>query len=176
VERAPDGRVLVIADTCIPINFILAERFDLLCRHQDYRIITTQHTRAEIMDGAQREELDRAIQMDEIGEIQITDPDELATFAACRAVLGKGEAAAIAVAERRGWVIATDEKKRARREIERRLGTGRLLTTPGIILKCILNGTLTVPEADAIKTKLAANRFTMSFASFAGLLGDQPGP
>lgn len=176
MERAPDGRVLVIADTCVLLNFILAERFDLLCRHQDYRIIITEHTRAEIMDRGQREELDRAIQMDEIGEIRITDPDELAIFAVCRAVLGKGESAAIAVAERRGWVIATDEKKRARREIERRLGTGRLLTTPGIILKCILNGTLAVAEADAIKAKLAANRFTMSFASFADLLGDQPGP
>jgi predicted nucleic acid-binding protein len=176
MERAPDGRVLVVADTCIPINFMLAERLDLLSRHQDYRFVVTEHTRAEVLDPGQLQQLEAAIQADEIEETLVTDPDELAVFAALNIVLGRGEAAAIAVAEKRGWVIATDEKKRTRREIEERLGKGRLLTTPGIILKCILDGTLTGVEADAIKAKLAANRFAMSFASFADLLPTTPAP
>jgi len=174
MERAPDGRILVVADTCIPINFVLAERLDLLCWHQDYRFLVTEHTRAEILDPGQLQELEAAVQAGEIKETQVTDPDELAIFAVLSAVLGKGEAAAIAVAEKRGWIIATDEKKRTRREIETRLGKGRLLTTPGILLKCILNDTLTVAEADAIKAKLAAHRFAMSFASFADLLTNPP--
>lgn len=164
------GRLPVIADTCIPINFSLAGRFDLLSRHQDYRIIVTDHTLAELVDPAQLRDLEFAIQAGEVEETTVTDPDELAVYAHLGTFLGRGEAAAIAVAEKRGWVIATDEKGRARREIESRLGMGRLLTTPGILLKCILNDTITVAETDQIKARLAANRFAMNFASFADLV------
>ena len=134
MERAPDGRIMVIADTCVPINFMLAERLDLLCRHQDYRIVVTEHTRAELLDPGQLQQLEATIRSGEVEMIQVTDPDELSVFAALNAVLGRGESAAIAVAEKRGWVVATDEKGRARREVESRLGKGRLLTTGRHIL------------------------------------------
>jgi predicted nucleic acid-binding protein len=170
MERAPDGRVFVVTDTCILINFMQVERLDLLCQHKDYRIVITEHVRSEIADQQQAVDLASAVSAGEIEETSVTDPTELALFATLNAILGRGESAAIAVAATRGWVIATDEKGRTRREIERRLGKERLLTTPGLLLKCILNGTLTVAEADDIKDKLAAQRFAMNFASFAELL------
>lgn len=170
MERDPEGRLVVVADTCVPINFILAGRLDLLTRHHDYRVVITEHTRQEVTAPVQLDALEAAIEAGEIEETLVTDPDELAVFTALNAVLGRGESAAIAVAEKRGWAVATDEKGRARREIEDRLGKGRLLTTPGILLKCILNGTLSVTEADVVKATLASHRFVMSFASFADLI------
>jgi hypothetical protein len=54
---------------------------------------------------------------------------------------------------------------------------GRLLTTPGAILRCMLNGVLTIADADAIKDRLSARRFVMKFASFGDLVprpGSEP--
>lgn len=74
MERASDGRILVIADTCVPISFMLAERLDLLSRHQDYRIVVTEHTRSELLDPRQFQQLESAIQSGEVEMIQVTDP------------------------------------------------------------------------------------------------------
>lgn len=81
-------------------------------------------------------------------------------------MVGRGEAAAIAAAVSQGWIVAMDEGGRARREVCERLGEGRLLTTPGVLLSCIRHGCLTVEEADEIKERLAQLRFRMAFASF----------
>lgn len=39
MERARDGRILVIADTCIPLNFMRADQMHLLGRRQVYKAI-----------------------------------------------------------------------------------------------------------------------------------------
>ena len=44
----------------------------------------------------------------------------------------------------------------------------------GILLRCILNGSLSVANADAIKAQLAAQRFVMKFRTFADLLPKPP--
>jgi hypothetical protein len=59
----------------------------------------------------------------------ITDLRELATYAGLRRIMGSGTAACPAMAEVRGWLIASDEKQRFRREVIARLGEGRLVMT-----------------------------------------------
>lgn len=54
-------------------------------------------------------------------ELEITDPAEVALYDELRRFLGDGEAACLAVAATRRWVIAADEKRRLRREIFYRL-------------------------------------------------------
>lgn len=152
------------------INFLHAARLDLLCEHSGYRIVVTEHVRSEIRDPMYSAIVETAIKHGAITEVTITDPAELTIFAALNAVLGRGESASIAVAQVRGWSIATDERRRALREIEQRLGPGRLLTTPGVLLACIRAGVLSVADADAIKAVLERNRFVMRFRSFADLL------
>ena len=49
---------------------------------------------------------------------------ELATYAELQHIMGSGEAACLAMAETRGWLIAPDEKRRFRREVIARLGEG----------------------------------------------------
>jgi predicted nucleic acid-binding protein len=174
MERAQDGRILVVSDTNVLINFLLVGRLDLLCQHKEYRFVATEHARAEITDAAQRAELETAISAWTLGETSLTDPREIDLFATLNAFLGRGESAAIAVAASRGWVVATDDH-RARREIERRIERNHLLTTPGVLLRCILRGGLTIADADGIKDQLS-RRSTSSAAARdhpeGGLAGD----
>ena len=172
MESTPDRWAIVVCDACVLINFLVVGRMDLLTRHLDYRFVVTEHATAEVTDPVQRERLLAVIENGELEQVELTDPGSLAVFAKLSAVLGSGEAAAIALAAERDWAIATDELGRTLREIESRLGERRLLTTPGILLRSIRNGALSVEEADEIKAKLEAHRFKMSFASFADLLGE----
>lgn len=172
MDRAPDGRVLVVADTNVFINFLRAGRLDLLSHHRDYKLVATEHARMEVTYPEQSAELAAALSAGDIDEVQLTDPIELGIFAELNAVLGRGESAAIAVAANRTWVIAMDELGRAQREAYERVGRNRLINTPGLILSCVRNGTVTVAEADAIKAKLESQRqsFAVSFESFGELL------
>lgn len=172
MERASDGRVLVVADTNVLINFLRAGRLDLLLNHQGYRFVVTEHVRREVTYPNQSVELETALSAGDIHEIQLTDVVELRVFSELNAVLGRGESAVIAVAANRGWMIALDELGRARREVYQRVGRNRLINTPGLILSCVRNGTITVPEADAIKGELESQgqSFAVTFESFGDLL------
>jgi len=107
-------------------------------------------------------------------ELEITDPAEIALYGELRRFLGDGEAACLAVAATRRWVIATDEKRRLRRELFKRLGEEYLLNTPGAIVAALRAGILTVPEAETIRRELAQHRFVMTdVPPFEELLREQ---
>ncbi|HSK77721.1 MAG TPA: hypothetical protein VLQ45_14820, partial [Thermoanaerobaculia bacterium] len=95
---------------------------------------------------------------------------ELALFVDLRQIMGLGEAACLAMAVHRGALIASDEKRVFKREAEARLGLGRLLNTPGLLVLAIRRGILTVNEADGLKRDLEVGRFRMRFESFRELL------
>jgi predicted nucleic acid-binding protein len=85
-------------------------------------------------------------------------------------MMGAGEAAALALASHKGWIVASDERKAFRREAISRLGPQRILTTPGIFVLAIRSGLLTIDEADADKGTLETCRFVMNFGSFRDVL------
>ena len=74
------------------------------------------------------------------------------------------------MAAARGWMVASDERRRFRREVVARLGEGRLVTTAGLLVLAIRAGLLSVEEADHAKAVLEQHRFRMTFASFRELL------
>ncbi|MCI0417497.1 hypothetical protein L0222_32425 [bacterium] len=170
MKKGPIERITVVCDTCIIINFLQVERVDLLYDQPNNKIVITEHTRAEITDRPQKKKLEKIIEDGKIEEIEVVNPDELATFAKLTRVLGRGESAALSLAQHRGRMIATDETGRVFKEVESRLGKGKLINTPGFILKAIKAGLLTVSEADKIKVELEAHRFRMRFKSFQELL------
>jgi len=61
VERASDGRVLVVADASVLINFLRAGRLDLLRHHEGYKIVVTEHARREVTYADQAPELAAAL-------------------------------------------------------------------------------------------------------------------
>jgi len=174
VERTPDGRILVVADTSFLVNFLALNRMDLLRGLRAYAFHVPNHVVAEVEYENQRERLKTAIREGTLTGLEITDPAEIALYAELRQFLGDGESACLAVAATRRWVIATDEKRRLRREIFGRLGEEYLLNTPGAIVAALRAGILTVPEAEAIREELAQRRFVMTdVPPFEELLGDE---
>lgn len=66
--------------------------------------------------------------------------------------------------------MLSDEKRRFRREVERRIGLERLMGTADLFLLAIRSGLISVEEADRYKETLEQNRFRMPFASFRDLI------
>ena len=158
-------RRVVVTDANIIINLVHAGRLALLGALPPYAFLVPEDVVGEIVDPTQREELEAAITAGLMSET-VTAPHELTRYAELRQVVGRGEAACLALAESRGWLIASDEKRRFRREVLARLGSGRLVTTPGLLVLAIRAGVMSVEEADDAKAILERNRFRMGFRSF----------
>ena len=162
----------VITDANILINFIRIGREDILRRLRIYAFYLPEEVYEEITYPEQRLILDQALKEGWLRKTAITDQDELRSYAQYSRQMGDGEAACLAIAIGRQWIMACDEQKKKliSREVQDNLGKGYLLNTPGILLKAICEGILTASQADAIKDTLAKNRFIMPFASFQDIL------
>src|SRR5262249_23928127 len=119
-----------------------AERLALLGMLTSFAFVFPAEVVAEITDPVQREQLEATLTRGELRAVVLDDIAELTTYAELRLVMGKGEAACLALAEARGWIIASDEKKRFRREVFARLGEDRLVTTAGLFVLAIRAGLL----------------------------------
>lgn len=157
---------VVVTDANVIINLIHAGHLALLGALQAYEFVVPEEVTYEVSESAQREALQAAITAGHLVPEAITDTAELTSYAELRQVIGRGEAACLALAQSRGWLIASDEKGRFRREVLARLGEGRLVTTPGLFVLAIRAEAISIAEADRAKAILENHRFRMTFASF----------
>jgi predicted nucleic acid-binding protein len=134
------------------------------------RFVIPDEVIAEILHPDQQQVVDEAIAAGHVQRESISGTEELALFAELRQVLGAGESSCLALAEKRCWIVACDEKRVFLREARRRLGDGRMLNTPGIYVLSIRAGLITVAAADEAKATLEKHRFQMAFRSFSELL------
>ena len=172
MERDADGRLLVVADSSFLINFLAVDRMDILSGLPQFRFHVVNHVVAEIRYESQRARLQAATEGGGVIEIEITDPVEILLYAESRRFLGDGESASLAVAVTRGWVIASDEKGRFRRELFSRLGEDYLLDTLGALLTAIHADVITVAHAEALRAQLQGHRFQMDSTPFDELLSE----
>lgn len=159
-------RRLVLVDANILINLAHVNRLDLLGSLTDLDFQVPMEVLNEILCEPGRTLVRECLGRGPLQEIQLSTLDELTLFTEFRAMMGMGEAACLALASCRGALIASDEKRVFRREAEARLGPGRILNTPGLLLLSIRRGLLTIDEADGLKSALEAQRFRMKFGSF----------
>jgi len=157
-------------DTCILINFALVDRVDLLTAVTELKLCIPLDVWAEMERPDLKSVVEAYINSGHLHLVQLDSPEELALFATYNQVLGKGESACLAIAETRGWAIATDESKdrKWRRSIAGK--NLQIFNTQALILRSIRAGRIDVKEADAIKAVLEANRFRLPINSFADLL------
>jgi predicted nucleic acid-binding protein len=160
---------VIVADANVLINFINVGHLALLAALPRYEWVIPEDVVAEITDPDQRERLQQAIRAGQFRTETLTHPDDLVQYADLRRVLGRGEAACVVVAARNGWLVASDEKGRFRREAMARLGSG-LVNTAGLFVAAIRAGLMSVEEADAAKSTLEQHRFRLPFASFRDVL------
>jgi predicted nucleic acid-binding protein len=164
------GRTVVL-DASVVINLIHAGRLDLLGKIEGYEFVVPEQVIAlEVTYPEQVQALAAALQTGWVRRVESTETGEIDLYAQLTAVMGKGEAACLAMAAHRGWIVACDEGGRFRREAEVRIGRDRVVNTPGIIVLAIRRSLLSIEEADGIKDVLARHRYVMPFASFRDLL------
>jgi len=161
---------VVVTDTNILINLIHVGRLDLLGKLLPYSFVVPEEVEREVTDSAQTQALQTAMSSGLLQVVRLAAPAELKVYADLVQILGSGEAACLSLAECRQWIVASDEKRKFHRETLARLGTGRLLNTPGILKLAITGGILTVEDADQAKAVLEQHRFVMSFRSFRDVL------
>lgn len=162
---------VVVTDANILINLLHIGRLSILGGLAQFQFVVPDEVAAEILDEEQAAALQAAIDAQHLVRVSFQDTEELTAFAALASSLGKGESACLALAQHRGWWVASDEGGAFRREAQQRLGPGRLLNTPGLLLSAIRAGVLTIEEADQAKAVLEQHRFRVRFGSFRELLG-----
>ena len=161
---------VVITDASVVINFIHADLLKRLPELTDMSFVVTDVVYEEVCYPDHRAKLDDALKTDGWACERVTDPAAMALQAELMAVMDKGEASSLAVAAVRGCVVACDERRVFLGEANARLGAGRVVNTPGLLLMAVKAGRLSVADADQVKAVLETKRFKMKFGSFAELL------
>jgi predicted nucleic acid-binding protein len=160
----------VCTDACVLINLARVSRLDLLGQIQDMVFHAPQEVLNEVTGPGQITKVNEAIESGVLHRLTIVAVEELESMVEYVEQFGKGESACLAVAIHRHWVVATDETKDRRLSREIASKGIKLINTPGILLKAIRRGSLSVQAADLIKAELEENRFKMSFKSFRELV------
>jgi predicted nucleic acid-binding protein len=168
---APAKPLDVCVDTCILINFAVVGRVDLLGQIRDMVFHVPQEVLDEITVDEQKHQIEAAVASGGLKLARIEAVEELQAFAEYAGQFGKGESACLAIATCRKWVVATDETKDKRLAREISASRIQVINTPGVLLKAIRQGVLSVNDADTIKVELERHRFKMSFDTFRGLVG-----
>jgi predicted nucleic acid-binding protein len=157
---------IVVTDANVLINLIHVDALAMVASLPDYEFVVVDTVVAEITDPLQGVALQTAFAQNYLQRESLTDLDALALFAELVQVMGRGEAASLALSAGKNCYLACDEKRVFRRKAVEILREDRLLTTPGIIVLCIHQGLLTIDEADRLKAILETKRFKMTFGSF----------
>ena len=161
---------IVVTDANVLINLIHVRRLGLLGALSDYEFVVPPEVEAEVKTPKHAKALAQAFAKNHMQRQSFTTTNELQLYAEHAKVLGKGESACLAMAEKHGLYLASDERRKFQRLCEARLGKGRLVNTPGIYVLAIRDHLLTVREADTDKRTLEKHRFKMNFSSFGELI------
>ncbi len=157
---------IVVADANVLINLMHVARLNFCSELPGLEFVVPDHVQAEITLPEQRAMLDGAVADGWVQVISFSEPDDIALFADLTVHLGRGEAACLVLAVRNRWTVASDEKRRFRREAASRIGADQILGTVDLYVHAIRAGLVTIEEADADKDILERRRFKMPFRSF----------
>ena len=167
----PEPTRVVVTDANVLINLIHVDRLALLGAPVGFDFVVPPEVVAEVSIAEHAAALATALEAGHLRPLAFEGTAELEFYAQHVQVLGKGESACLAMAEVRGWYVASDERGRFLRLATERLGVDFILNTAGIFVLAIRASLLTVDEADEHKRVLEEHRFKMRFSSFRDVLG-----
>ena len=151
----------IVFDTCVLSNFALARALGIMESLYRDRAYITDFVAAEILRGIQSgharlEAIPKAVRAGWLKETGLRSGKERGLFEALSVSLGLGEASSIAVAKRRGFRFASDD--RVARAEAYRLGVP-LTGTLGILAKAAREGICDLRTADAYLGKMIESGF-----------------
>ena len=157
----------VALDACVLINFLNVDRISILGELPQYRFYIPDAVHDEVIRPEQRRGLAIAYQKGIVYREDTPQIEENKVIAELTRSMGKGEAACLAAAQCRGWMLASDEKGKFKKMAVERIGQERIIGTADILCAAIRGSIITVPQADEIKANLEGHAFTMPFHSFS---------
>ncbi len=101
---------VVVTDANVLINFCHIGQLPLLGGLAPYRFFVPEEVINEVTEPAQQAEVGSALAQGLIASTVIDSMEALALFGTLRELMGRGEAACLALAATKGWTIASDEK------------------------------------------------------------------
>ena len=150
-----EDRTTVAVDASVLINLIQAGRLDLLSAIRRWVFLVPDQAAEEVSYPEHAAVLDQALQAGDLHVESITDLMEMACFADLRSRMGRGEAACLAMAEQRGWTVASDDRGRAfLRIVRERIGEERLIDTAEIVRAAHQEKVISRGEADGLLQSL----------------------
>jgi predicted nucleic acid-binding protein len=148
----PDTMKTVVMDATVVIHLAKAARFDLLGSLKGWDFVVPDQVVEEVTYPEQAAAFERALRAGHLRKESSTDLAEVALYAELKQRMGKGEAACLAMAATRGWLLASDDRGRAfRRLVGERIGSDRLIGTARIAEAAREQGALTADEAKQIQ-------------------------
>lgn len=166
------GVATVALDASVLINFLILNRVQVLADLPGFRFVVLDAVEHEVRRPQQQITLEAAFEQGLVDRAGTANPQELAIFAEHRRVMGLGEAACLAAAEVRGWMLASDERRLFRGLARERIGDHRILTTPAILVLAVKTGVISVEELRGAKEELERNRFRVPPGAFGGLVSE----
>jgi predicted nucleic acid-binding protein len=145
---AEQAETVVITGANVIINLFHIGQLTLFGALPPYRFRLPSEVLAEILDPAQQAAVRTCIEAGYLEEIVVDTMATLPLFAELRDMMGRAEAACLALATAGGFHIASDEKKRFKRKAIELIGEARILRTELLILEAIRRGQITVEDAD----------------------------
>lgn len=142
---------IVVMDASVLINLLHVRRLDLCSSLHNLEFALVEEVRREITRPRQRALVEASIRLGELRLEALSAIEELERFAALRGIMGAGEAASLALAQSRGWMIACDEQRAFLREARARLGEARILNTAGLFVRAIREDMLMAEHIDDAK-------------------------
>ena len=161
----------IVFDCCAVSNFALAGALGIMESLYRDRAYITDFVAAEILRGIQSgharlEAIPKAVRAGWLKETGLRSGKERGLFEALSVSLGLGEASSIAVAKRRGFRFASDD--RVARAAAARLGVP-LTGTVGILAKAARGGICDLRTADAYLGKMIEAGFFSPVRSLSKL-------
>lgn len=159
-----------IFDTVALSNFLLCKAENVLIKRYQNRGSISVQVFTEIEQGIAKgyplAQIDNFLEQATF-TVEMLKQDERPLFTNHLTYLGAGEASCIAMAEKRGYIVVTDDKKV--RLTCKELGVP-VTGTIGILRACCLDQQLSVTEADEILNNMIANGFFSPVQSISCLI------
>lgn len=174
-------------DTSVIINFCAVGRLELLVRCVPPPRYLVADVRDELEDTNSRRLVDRMIERHELLVVVATEPTQVVAIqpievrttqpavvpdgstgrTGAAGPLGRGEWATLDVAAARGWSVAVDERP-GRRAAARRVGSGRVTGTVGILRAAVGARLITPRTGDVLLTRMIRAGYYSPVASLDG--------
>lgn len=147
----PEPYRTVVVDATVIIHLVDTGRLELLGSLQGWEFVVPDQVVEEVTRPAQAAALNHALEVGWLRRESSSEPEEIALYAELRTRMGKGEAACLAMAAHRRWMLASDDRGRAFRRLGReRIGDERLVDTPRIAAEARAQGLLSDAEEQRI--------------------------